>query len=650
MADGFETVGWIFKMKDAATASVAKIVKKLEENIYDVATGVSSVSEKFYEWGSGRSKVGKSIAFAAGFVAQSFENVVGSALTEISEKFAETFESVVSTGKKVLFAPFKAGFELWTSTGVRATELMIAGIERLQEGARRAYAVIFDREFSFGELFTLGADGLKKMSLGFLSLSKSALAAAKTLGGNTFAGAWKAITVGARSGAQNLGVFFQKILGIEKIARFFKGAGGVVGILLGPFGKLLDLFSPFVDMIVEQITPAMETFSAIIKTALGPFSMTLEIIARNLATAIVPLIKPLASFLELAAVQVGVLIQNMLKGKPEKMMAGMFGILNKARPVLMQVLKTLLDSGKLIGATLLDSMMKLLPLVVELGVGLLEAFVPLIPPLTKLSIALLENVFIPALLAIVKILNDHVVPFIKDWMPALGIVIDDVATQVAEFWGNLGKYAEQFKILFIDPIMKWIDDTVAYFGKLIDVFAMEGVFAGLQRTIGDFFGFATDGIQKLLELVGLAEEKGEGEGASMQKAESARRISDEDIKRLELESGGDRDIFAKKMRELRKQRGLAKGGVTTGPTTRLIGEQGPEMVLPLKREVIERTLAPILPEMKFPALDRLVEIAAGIERVLMGGALRVRTDQQAAPARDERNDLHMAPGMMGGGW
>jgi len=77
---------------------------------------------------------------------------------------------------------------------------------------------------------------------------------------------------------------------------------------------------------------------------------------------------------------------------------------------------------------------------------------------------------------------------------------------------------------------------------------------------------------------------------------------------------------------------LAEGGVVQqrpGGTLARIGEGGDdEVVLPLRADTIERVLVPLLPAMKFPALDRLVEIAASIDK-RMAGTLRVDSGMPA---------------------
>jgi hypothetical protein len=661
VADGFETIGWVLKVQDKATAQVDKIVGVMDKQIASIAYATGNVSNAIAAWGERNGPAAKGVAALTTLVTRSLGSVGNSARVELQDALVRGFEAAAKGGIGALGNVMTKGLRGAEAGIVKFADAYVGAVVSGIEKAQSFWAFLSKREFTFGELFGKGAEGTKKLGLGFVSLAKSVGGATKAIGGAgaaSFAGAWKAVGAGLRSGAQNIGTFFQKLISIEKIAKFFKGAGGVVGILLGPFGKLLDLFQPIIDLLVEQFTPAFETFSAILKTALGPFSMTLELIAQNLAHAIMPLVKPLASFLELAALHVGVLVAELLKGKPEGIMATMFGVIKKAQPVLMRVLSVLLDAGKQIGGTLLDGAMKLLPVIVDLGVKLLDAFLPLIPPLTKLAVALLEHVFIPALLAIAKILDEHVIPFIADWMPAVGILIEDTAAQVAEFWGNIGKYANDFKILFIDPITGWLTglwDTIINFlatlpdkaadmlrsvgasaRSLLDTLGLgnvgarvQGVFGALAQIVttpldtmkgvlNDYLiSFANDALKWEVPVVGgsLAEALGLAPGYVIPK--------------------------------------LAEGGIVEGQRgkgiTANLGEAGPEAVIPLKREVLERTLAPIIPDIKFPALDRLVELAQGIDRTLSQGTLRVLT--MNPEARDERGagDIMLAPGMAGGG-
>ena len=76
---------------------------------------------------------------------------------------------------------------------------------------------------------------------------------------------------------------------------------------------------------------------------------------------------------------------------------------------------------------------------------------------------------------------------------------------------------------------------------------------------------------------------------------------------------------------------LAAGGVTTGATFAEIGEAGPEMVLPLRSDVIEAVLAPVLPDL---GIDRILDMLTSIDRKL-GGVLRV--DSAAVLPRQNRS-------------
>jgi len=445
MADGFETIGWVLKVENKATSQVDKIVSHLEKQVADVAYQVGDFGKQFYALGEKQGKVGKGLANAAGLITTSFGRVFGSLRVEMQELFINTFSDVT---KKGIYA---------------ASGLFIKGITGYVKGINKVktawtdFTTFMTTERTWGEILDTGTKSAKKLSLGILSLAKSSLGYAKSLGGPTIAAGWMKVTTALRSGTQNIGAFFQKVLSIKKIGDAFRSVGGIVGMILGPFGKILDLFSPLIDMIVDEFTPAMETFSDIIKSAFGPLGMTFEILARNLATAIVPFIKPLASFVELAAVQIGTMVQELLKGDLGGLMADLVGMFNQMRPVAMHLITVLMDAGKKIGGALLRALTKVGPALLKLVAGLLEAIIPLVPPLTNIAVTLLEKVLVPALLGIAGWL-DRWMPTITEFIDAFAIGIGKIAVKVDDFFSNIGKYADQFKALFIDPITSWLSD------------------------------------------------------------------------------------------------------------------------------------------------------------------------------------------------
>lgn len=694
MADGFETIGWILKVEDKATSSIDKITTFVQARIEEAAYSAGNFSDQIAQWGSKRGPLLRSFAGMAEGASRSFGQVIalakmnlGARLTKalyfahagvrmlstdvqkVVNRFMTTPAGRVAGGLLKTLPIIKKGFESVAfsvqrrlgmferaaarlkyadaATKVRDIEKSLRGISKIGDPVERARAL--------GEAFEKLKDAREDMDKARTELEKFPSLLKRTT--HLVAQFSKIAGLGFVKVAQQAGHFLRKVIDIQSIANAFRDMGGIAGVMLGPFGKLLDLFSPLLDMIVEQVTPAIQTFAAIVETAFGPFSMTLELIAQNLADAIVPYIKPLAVFLELAALQLGTMLADLLKGNPEGIMAGLFDIIKAAKPVLLKLMSTLLTAGKEIGGALMRAVVQVGPALVKVAVELLGALIPLIPPLTRIVVTLLEKVFVPLLLKVAQWLDQNM-PQIELWIAAVADLVGQLADRLDDFFGpKLGKYLSDFKLLWIDPIIGFVNGVIGYAQQLVNVFRMEGVFAGLKKMVTDYFGFLGGAIHKLLVMVGLAEEEAEGAGAgltdALKEAGGAAPLS------AEIDPGvlqtQDREEFNKRMRALKVARegGMAAGGVVTGPTRKLIGEAGPEMVLPLSPDVVERTLAPILPDMKFPALDRLVEIAMSIDRTLSRGTMRVLSMNTETPAQDEdrgMGDIYMAPGMNGGSW
>lgn len=454
---------------------------------------------------------------------------------------------------------------------------------------------------AFGDIFKGGllvADDLGDVASGAIKNVTRLVGKLTTNVGQGLKGALTGTLSLIRRSAVGMSDMLQRVIDMDDLAKGFKAMGGIAGVMLGPFGGLLKLFKPLIDMLVRQIMPAVETFFAIIETSMGPFSMTLEIVARNLATAIVPLLKPIMVFLELAAVQLGFMLQKLLKEGAGGVSGGIMG--------------AVMSIGK--------AVMKLLPVLLPTLLKLVQALLPLIPPLLKIGVALLEKVFVPALLAIAKWMDKSLIPFIDDWMPAVVTVLTDVAKQVEEFWGNFPRYANDFKVLLIDPITGWFTDLWKHVSGLLD-----GVIGFVKPVASKFKEYVIDPIMTLIQPVvavvgGLASKIGKLFGGE----EEVAVPSDES---RTAQEAGLTGLTGEARREaldeyLRTRKGMARGGVATGPVDVVVGEAGKELMLPLKESVVRDVVAPLLPEFKIPALDGLLALAQRVEKRL-GGVLVV---------------------------
>jgi len=534
------------------------------------------------------------------------------------------------------------------------------------KGGWQTIKAFFTSEWTFGELLSstlamlLDLAGALKNIAGFLGglLMKPLKAIVGLVGAGLKAGLEGAIALG-RTAVQTIGNLLQRVLDIEGIAKGFKAMGGIAGVLLGPLGPLLKLFSPLIDMVVRQFTPAIETFAAIIENAFGPFAMTLEIIARNLATQLVPLIGPFASMLEIIAVQIGVFISSLLKGKPDKLFAAVFLAFRQAQPIIMQVLQTLMDVGTEALMDIFKMMVQLAPVLIKTFAEFLKAVLPLIPVLTKLGLELLQKVFLPATISILQ--------FITKWLPPIAYIIENdvvpwiqwITDSVSDFYGNLGKYGTDFYILFIEPIVKSFTDAYN---------VVMGFFKSLWKKITEFVTYVTTAGVNIINALGLGDIGSRAAGV-INSIMNALRSPLETMKGIINDNvidtansilswdppgpGGRLSNIIGLGRRYQIPR-LAAGGIVDGETEAIIGEAGREMVLPLKRDVIRDVLTPLMPDLEFPALDQLVRLAGLIERQLSTGTVRVDAGLESLTlggGESGGDELANTVGMMGvGAW
>jgi hypothetical protein len=608
VAAGFETIGWTLSIKDLATDVVKKVagmVKATAAGVSKSTSGMrvamSQVSDRMPEFQKTSAETGKAIqeAFGAGHIVKGFQEW-GKGLKDIAPHF----------------------------TGA---SMALTGIEASLVGVVKSVA------------------DLVQLKSPLTGLALTFTGAVTTLAG--VPGLLKTIMFMGRRAGSAVGELLQKFISIETITKGIDAMGGLAGILLGPLAPLLKLFQPLISMVVDQFTPAIETFSEIVSNAFGPFSMTLEIIARNLATKLVPLIEPFASFLELAAVQVGIFVQSLLEGKPDKVFIGLFDAFMKLQPVAMDLLDILMKVGMDVMGTLIDATIKLAPLFVETFAKLLKAIIPVIEPLTKLTITLLEKVFVPLLIKSVEILDTKLIPLIDAWMPTLIQWIDFLTERLDDFFGNFEKYWSDFNIVIVEPFAAWLNgiiEKITPMAMQVKTVLIDPIVAYIQPIIDKVMEVA----ESVSSLLGMNTEVPEtaAAGAGLEKALDVREAA------TGAQMAGLEGLTGEARRQafdefLRKKKGLADGGVVQGPTTRLVGEAGPELVLPLKREVVAEVLTPLIPDMAFPALDKLLAVAASIDRRI-SGTLRVDTGVRSQPQRQPQpNPFSGAVGMEGvGSW
>jgi phage-related protein len=481
-------------------------------------------------------------------------------------------------------------------------------------------------------------------------------------------GAFTRMRAAATESTVSLGGMLQKLIGIRDEGG---GRGGLIGLgggflgatVLGPLGKILELLSPIIDAITEVLTPAFETLGMLVKNSLAPLGFIFETMAQQLAPLIQKAIQPLVSLLEIGAVHLGAFLAKALDtngviGSLSGLFVGLmpavervFTAFGTAATKILPVIFKLVEALVPIAVELVNLLAEHVAVIVEeigkfaaeagpeliaVFVDLLKALMPLIPPLLRLAQVLVKDVFSPLLLTLVRqlgpALREHVIPWIAATATVLGDFLNYFSDKLTAFHDGIAKTGNDLYELFVKPIMEGTQE-------IRDAFAFDGVLAGLEALFNGMIDLATNTFEGLIDFIGesvadLADLMGfsgarEGIVSFFSSIGSMLTLP---LKALRAFITGDLlDGIVNPLLEwdppvipggtLGQILGIgritlpefAEGGVVTGPTQAIVGEAGPEMILPLQPETFERMMAP------------MTNILTKIHQQLTSGTLNVRS-------------------------
>lgn len=457
-------------------------------------------------------------------------------------------------------------------------------------------------------------------------------------------------------------------------------SGGIGGALLGPLAPVMRLLSPLLDLVEEALQPAIETFGMLVRNAFAPFSFLADTIAQSLAPLIQKVIGPFASMMELIAAQVGTLLQGLMDtGATAGPMAKLSGFFAQMAGVLgdlaTEVLPILMD----VGGTLFDTLMEVLPDVLDVVVELAKALTPLLVGLVKIGAALVKYVFGPLLVTTIKTIAKWIklaVPYIAEFALAFRIGAEKLVVKITDFFGHFSKNASDFYVLFIAPAIDWLVSLPEW---------VSGIFGSVADKVGGFFttvggmvvnGWAAfrmlasagwDAVVALFDFTGVTGSIGSAFDTLLSALSAPLRalvsfVADWLVAPLNKLLSATLPVIGVQLGTLIGLPGaiaapgipgLAEGGIVNRPTFAQIGEAGPEAVIPLRTEAIEKIIAPMFPKLEMPGLREMVGLLSDINAALRG-TLRVTGGDDVGSGgggRGDDADLFAAPGLSGaGGW
>lgn len=316
----------------------------------------------------------------------------------------------------------------------------------------------------------------------------------------------------------------QRILG----ANFDNMKAQVGGPLLNAFANLTTGLLPVVETMGPLLTGVIEELAPIIADLAGQIPALLESFLPML-----PVIGELAGiFLELAADLLPIFVD-----------------------LIMALMPLFTELVPIIADFISDAMAVLVPIVVQL----VEALVPIVEALLPVFMELFE-----ALAPVVLELIDAFMPIIDLLLPLfIGFIefLTPLLVFLAELLGEIIVVAVQFFIGAFEGAMIFLEEFGNFFKLLW--YGIQSVFVAVINNLisgfENFVNYFIDGFNRFVKGINVVRE-----ALGEVPLDLAARIS---LGRLEKPTMPE----------------LAEGGLVTGPTTALIGEAGPEVVIPLDR-------------------------------------------------------------------
>lgn len=321
----------------------------------------------------------------------------------------------------------------------------------------------------------------------------------------------------------------QRILG----ANFDNMKAQVGGPLLGAFANLTTGLLPVVETMGPLLTGVIEDLAPIITDLAGQIPGLLESFLPML-----PVIGELAGiFLELAADLLPIFVDLIMALMPAitDLLPILAEFIGNAMEVLVPILVQLIDALVPIIEALLPVFMELFEALAPVVLTLIEAMLPIIELLLPMFVELIEFLT-PILVTVAEIIGDILVFAIELFVGAITGITESLAT-FGEFFSELWDGIKEFFVNTINALIS----------------GFEG-----------FVNFVIRGVNKIVDALN---------GLSFEVPDWVPEIG-----------GATLGFSIPKIPEISLGRiALANGGLVTGPTNALIGEAGPEVVIPLDR-------------------------------------------------------------------
>ena len=321
----------------------------------------------------------------------------------------------------------------------------------------------------------------------------------------------------------------------DKLQLSFDNIKETAGAALLPvFADLVEGLQPVLEVLGEELAQAFTDLGPVLKDVVG--------LLPGLLTAfmpLVPIIGELAGiFFEIISAVLPVFVELLDQLLP---------VIADLAPIIADVFMTALDALLPVFMSLIDALMPIVEALLPVLADLIETLAPIVITVIEAFLPLVEAV-LPMLIGLIEFL-----------VPIFEVVAEILAVLLVEAIGYLVAAFEDF-MAFLEPFTAIFEDTFGGIGEFFYgiINGMIGMFEGFANAVINGVNFVIRALNRiqvsapqwLTDLTGI----------------TSFGISINELPNISL-----------------PRVALADGGIVTGPMNALIGEAGPEAVIPLDK-------------------------------------------------------------------
>ena len=333
----------------------------------------------------------------------------------------------------------------------------------------------------------------------------------------------------------------------ESLKEPIQRIGEVVGkVLVVAFEAIVPILGTIMDLISSLLPPLLDAIVPVVETIVTVFA--------EIAEALLPAIADIFGMITPIIVDLLKTFQPIVDDILRVVVKSLLPIVVKLIKQLVPIIKTVIKAFMPLVEAAMELAKQLLPIVVKV----LEAIMPVLEPILDVFISLVESI-IPALIPAIEMfagIIEDMLPLLTPFIDAISGVLIPLVNVVSNlFKGNFGEAFESLKLAF-SGIITFIKDAFSGIFNFV-----KSIFGRVGEFLGKVFKTPINAIVGIIN--GLIDGINEALNFSLTNP----------ITKTVYEMGVNIPNIPE----------LATGGIVESPTMAVIGEAGPEAVIPLNK-------------------------------------------------------------------